>query len=333
MTPPQDPLATPGAQGAPRQGPSYATAAWDRLIGTEIERFRIETRLYTDRMRGTFSGSHIRLNFRVIVRVLNLEAATLLPSMVNLLVQEAQSTTNLRHPHVTRILACTIYERFLVLVNEFATGITLAERLAQPSALTEPEVLDIAQQATEGLRAGLQHGLFHKGVCPMHLRITTSLKVKLADYCWYIPRALFAGPAAQERASGPDRVASALLPYRAPEHLQDADLDHRADIYALGATLYHLLAGRPCFEAVHSAGLLATQRQTPPVPLNHANPAVSPSTSELVMAMLHPDRTRRPADYATILSRLESCRLNARLHQARTLLRESQRFYITPPNP
>lgn len=317
---------------AVRPATGLVGAQWDKLLGTEIERFRIETRLYADATRGTFAGVHTRLHFRVIVRALNLDAATPVPALVDLLSQQARSTAHLHHTNITRILTCTLHERFLIIVSEFAAGVTLAERLARTSTFAEEEVVTIAQQAAAGLQAGLQHGLLHHGICPMHLRVTTPLKVKLADYCWHIPQDLFSIPPQAGSPVKPDRVAQALLPYRAPEHLLGRDLDHRADIYALGATLYHLLAGRPCFEASTVDALLTAQQRTPPLALSSVNPAVSPGTSTLVMAMIAPERSSRPPDYRTLLSRLESCMLGARLHQARTSMKDSQIFYRPTPS-
>jgi serine/threonine protein kinase len=271
------------------------------------------------------------LNFRVIVRALNLDAATPMPALVDLIIQQARHTADLRHPHVTRILACTMHERFLVIVNEFVAGVTLTERLAREPILPEEDALVIVQQVAEGLQAGLQRGLLHNGVCPMHIRVTPHLKAKLADYCWHVPQDLFPMEAPQGHAPVPDRVASAMLPYRAPEHLLGTDLDHRADIYTLGATLYHLLAGRPCFGAASAERLMTAQRQTSPQVLNLANPYVSQGTSDLVMAMLAYDRAKRPVDYRAILAKLESCVLGARLQRAKTYMKDSQTFSVPRP--
>ncbi len=322
---------TPSGPGVRSPTASIPAADWNRLVGIDIERFHIEKSLYTDRTRGTFAAHHTRLNFRVIVRAFNLGAATPGPALVDLLSQQARATSQLRHPNVTRILACTLHERFLIIVSEFAAGVTLTERLASEPSLAEEQVLSIAQQAAEGLQAGMQHGFRHGGVCPIHIRVTTQHRLKLADYCWHIPHDLFATPTPQGKSTEPDAATNAVLPYRAPEHLLGTDSDHRADIYSLGATLYHLLTGRPCFRATSVERLMAVQRQGAPQAPKLVNPAISQSTSDLLMTMLAHDRTQRPPDYKSLIAKIETCRLGSRLQQARKYMLESQTVSIPPP--
>ena len=306
---------------APRQASPpvrQATVQWDELLGTTIDRFRLDTKLYADEVCGTFSARHTRLDFQAVVRVLHLDAATPAPALVEFLIQQAHAMARIRHPHVTRMLACTTYQRFLVIVSEFVAGMSLAERLTHARMLPEAQALVIAQQVAEGLQGGLQHGFCHGGVCPMHIRVTAQNKAKLVDYCWHMPHDLFAARHPHDSPPPQDLVSAALRPYRAPESQHTAAGNHRADIYALGATLYHLLTGQPhaqvgsIVERLHGAS-----RPADVLTLHHVNPHVSHATSELVTAMLAHDPAQRLPDYRSVLTKLEACILGLRIHQAR----------------
>jgi hypothetical protein len=93
--------------------------------------------------------------------------------------------------------------------------------------------------------------------------------------------------------------------YMAPEQLTSAHLDLRTDIYALGATAYHLLSGKPPFHGLPMAALVGQKLATGPEPLSSLAPHLSPSTVTLVEELMRREPAERPANYETVIARVD----------------------------
>src|SRR5262249_19313723 len=89
--------------------------------------------------------------------------------------------------------------------------------------------------------------------------------------------------------------------YMAPEQCKTGQVDPRSDVYAVGATLFHMLAGRPPFQASTTLALVTMHCQDPPPPLNRMNGNVSDGICRLVERMLAKDADARPANAGAVL--------------------------------
>lgn len=331
--PPQTPVpmsqevgeAASHAYGLPAVLPSLALTD---LAGLEIERFRLETLLSHDTHRGTFAARHTRLNFPVIVRAVNLDAAVPDPALLDTLLQHAHNATRLSHANVVRALACTTHRNFLLIVTEFAEGHTLADRLHQEQTLPEEEALILIQAAAEGLHAGWQRGLLHGGICPLHIRMTKNRKIKVADYCWHIPQALLGQSHAPTSVPGQGASAAYTAPmYRAPEYLADASTaDHRADIYALGTTLYHLVTGRRLVTGSNAERLTRLPKPSALSASQESSTSLSPTMMALLRAMTATQREQRVPTYDALFSQVAAAIRGVRLQQARTYIRDTNQW-------
>jgi serine/threonine-protein kinase len=155
-------------------------------------------------------------------------------------------------------------------------------------------VFRIARETVRGLRAAFRAGYTHGDVKPGNLLLGADGAVRVADFG--LARPVGAAP------SGLDRIDGSW-PYLAPERFEGGG-DHRADVYALGLTLYHLLSGTPPVGGATPAECRARHRSLALEPLHWWLPDVSRAASALVLRMAARNPDDRPADYDALLAEL-----------------------------
>jgi serine/threonine-protein kinase len=202
--------------------------------------------------------------------------------------REARSAAAVVHPHV---IAChglgqTRGKAYMVL-EYMAGGDTqaLAERLG--GHLDERRVLEIAADCTRGLEAIHAHGLVHRDIKPSNIFLDDHGRAKLAD----LGLAKSESPDDQLTMPGM-RVGSPG--YMAPEQASGSSpTDIRSDIYSLGATMFHLLAGRGPFIGRSPLEIILNGLRQEPPPLQSIAPWVSQDTADLVGRCLQRDPAER----------------------------------------
>jgi serine/threonine protein kinase/Tol biopolymer transport system component len=210
--------------------------------------------------------------------------------------QEARAVSALDHPNV-----CTIYDVgetedvALYIAMPWYEGGTLRDRLEE-GALPVDQAIDFARQIARGLGKAHRQGIVHRDVKPANLMVTPDDVVKIVDF----------GIAKLAGAAGITRTGVALgtPAYMAPEQVQGADTDHRADLWALGVVLYEMLAGRRPFPDGHEVvAFQAILFQEPP-PLRELRPEVPPELERIVSCLLRKKPEERPASAEAVLEEL-----------------------------
>lgn len=194
-------------------------------------------------------------------------------------------------------------------VMEFVEGKTLYDLMAPPPAgdgksFSEAEVLDVGIQMADALAHAHQRGLIHRDVKPKNIILTPQGVAKLTDLG--LARQMDDKRAAEMEAG----KAYGTPYYISPEQIRgDMDIDFRADIYSLGATLYHLATGRPPFEGETPAAVMHQHLKQPLVPADHINTALSAGVGEIIDVAM---AKRREDRYQSTEQMLEDLRLVAK---------------------
>src|SRR5436190_16885923 len=181
--------------------------------------------------------------------------------------REARAAAAIAHEHVVTIHAVEEFKGLPYLVMQYVAGPSVHERLSDGGPLPVAEVLRIGTQTAAGLAAAHAQGLIHRDVKPANILLENGVeRVRLTDFS--LARAI---DDASVTRSG---VVTGTPPYMAPEQARGEAVDHRADLFSLGSTLYAMCAGHAPFRADSSLAVLRRVIEDEPRPLRAVNPDV-----------------------------------------------------------
>jgi eukaryotic-like serine/threonine-protein kinase len=224
---------------------------------------------------------------------------------------EAQATAALNSPHTIRVFdyGATADHTFYY-VMELLEGRDLHSLVREFGPVPAGRVLFFLRQVCHSLAEAHARGVVHRDITPSNIymcRMGLDYDfVKVLDF----GLVKFHGARSSEyQANGKAHTTTGTPAFMAPEIVLGAEVDQRADVYALGCVMYYLLTGQPVFEASTTRELLALHLQTPPVPPSQRTEMPIPRELDaLVLACLEKDPQRRPKDAAVVLEALLKCR-------------------------
>jgi diguanylate cyclase (GGDEF)-like protein len=198
--------------------------------------------------------------------------------------QEARALASLDHPHIVRVFDLgTSPEGDPFLVLELLEGRTLRERL-RDGALPIDEAIRVMKQLTSALVAAHDKGIVHRDLKPENLFVTRDSNIKVLDF----GLAKVLGPLVRrEGAATETGMVLGTVGYLAPEQARGQPVDARSDLFAVGAILYELVAGKPAFDGPSAVDTLHAILNDEPPALDDAR------VDALVRTLLRKDPTAR----------------------------------------
>jgi serine/threonine protein kinase len=210
--------------------------------------------------------------------------------------QEARIAASVSDPNVIQVFSSgTDHGRFYV-VMELVNHGSLDDLIEQRTSLPEKLVLETGMQVAKGLRAAYRQGLIHRDVKPANILLVDEHTAKISDFG-------LAGVAAQ--GSETEGVIWGTPYYVAPERLNNDPGDFRSDIYGLGATLFHAIAGKAPIEGNTNSAALLLELKQQPLDLRSVAPKVSEATAAVLQRMIAPDPAQRFSSYDELVAELE----------------------------
>lgn len=222
---------------------------------------------------------------------------------IALLRREAFVAGKVFHAHLVTVLEAHLAESPQFLIMPRLDGTTLGELLKRERSLSLTKSLWIARQTAEALAALHQKGWLHADIKPSNIFVAPDGHVTLIDLG-------FARSLEQCRA-GVECYLAGTMNYIAPEVLTPSlGIDHRSDIYSLGATLYEMLTGRVPIAARTPAELAQQHRQAKPTCIRQLAPDLPKPVASLVHRMLAKQPLRRPESAEEVVRRLVSLEID-----------------------
>jgi len=276
----------------------------DLLSGTVLGDWRVEHKIGEGGMGTVYAAVHRIIGKRAAIKVVRAElCASALTG--DRFVQEARVVNQIGHPNIVDIFHIgTLDDGRPYLVMELLLGRTLAGRM-MAGRMPAPEIVDILLQVCGALGAAHSRGVVHRDLKPDNIflaEVQGRTGVKLLD--WGIAKLLDTSTmAATLTTTG---VIVGTPQYVSPEQARGKNIDHRTDIYSLGAIAYELFLEGPPFSAESVADLVAMHLREPPLPPSVVWPDIPMELERLLLAMLAKDPAIRPSlhDIATTLLRV-----------------------------
>ena len=209
--------------------------------------------------------------------------------------REGQLAASINHPNSVYIFGSEEIAGTPVIAMELLAGGTLKDRVREQGPLPPAETVDAILQIIAGLDAAQAGGILHRDIKPANCFIDRDGTVKVGDFGLSI--STMARDVTQLTRTG---TFQGTPQFAAPEQLKGDPLDVRADIYAVGATLYYLLTGQPPFDDTDLMALLTRIATEVPRSPRGLQPRVPRGLATIVLRCLAKNRESRPATYAAL---------------------------------
>ncbi len=295
--------ASPPPVSAPAQIPTGAGPADSGMTPkaggdtTALGKYRITARIGAGGMGAVYKAFEAATGQVVAIKVLPPQLASQ-PALVERFLLEARHTIKLSHPNIVQGLDAGCVDGYYYFAMEFIDGVTSGQLLAERGQLPQSEVFSIAVSIAKGLQHAADNDLVHGDVKPENIMITKDGLVKLAD--------LGVARSAEASTEGP---ALGTPYYIAPEQARSGKaIDIRSDIYSRGATLFHLLAGKPPYLGPTPRVVIAKHIQQKIPDVRDRAEGVSKGFSQIIRRMMAKDPSGRYESPAEILEDIQRLR-------------------------
>lgn len=270
-----------------------------------IPGYQLLSKLGKGAMATVYKAKQLSLDRVVAVKVLP-DRMSENPEFVERFYKEGKAAARLSHNNIVQAIdvGATPQGRHYF-VMEYIEGKTLYDVMQPPPvgegrSFSEAEALDVMAQITEALVHAHERGLIHRDIKPKNILLTPQGVAKLTDLG--LARDVDDKQAAETEAG----KAYGTPYYISPEQIRgEVDIDFRADIYSMGATLYHLVTGRVPFDGETPSAVMHKHLKERLIPADHINTALSAGIGEIIDVCM---AKRREERYSTTKDLLEDLR-------------------------
>ena len=257
----------------------------ERVRAAFADKYEVEREIGAGGMATVYLARELKHDRQVAIKVLKPELAVALGP--DRFPREIKIAAQLSHPHILPLHDSGETEGFLYYVMPFVEGESLREKLDREGELPIREAVRILREVADALGYAHAHGIVHRDIKPDNVMLTGRHAIVM-DF----------GVAKAVSAAGGEKlttvgIALGTPAYMSPEQATgSAHIDHRADVYAMGAMAYEMLTGAPPFDRPTTQGVLSAQVMDTPVDINKLRPGVPLALTRIVMQCLE----KNPAD-------------------------------------
>jgi serine/threonine protein kinase len=291
-------------------------------LPTHISRYEIKSRIGRGGMGDLYLASDPNIGRLVALKLLNatLDSAELRERFA----REARALAALNHPNIVNIYDTGEFDDSPFIVMEYVRGETLAEMIKRRAPLSVSQKLKLMEDLCAGLAQAHDAGIIHRDIKPANLMVDQQGRLKILDFG--IARVV---ESSKTRIGVPltqVNVSIGTPGYMSPEQIEGGEVDHRSDIFAVGAVCYELLSYNEAFAGMNTRQIESRVLRGQPAPLATIVPGLDPEIDEIVLRALKRDPNKRYQDALTFERAL--ARLRSRLADI-----EGTPYRATPPPP
>lgn len=285
------------------QAKRIRAATEDRGKNSQLPGYQLLGRLGKGAMATVYKARQVSLDRVVAIKVLPRKLSEN-PEFVDRFYREGKAAARLSHNNIVQAIdvGCAP-DGYHYFVMEYIEGKTLYDIMQEGHTFSEAEALDIGIQMADALAHAHQRQLIHRDVKPKNIILTPGGVAKLTD--------LGLARATDDKLAAEMEVGKAYgTPYYiSPEQIRgELDIDFRADIYSLGATIYHLVTGRPPFEGETPAAVMHKHLKQALTPADHVNTALTAGIGEVIDVAMAKKREERYQSTEDMLEDLRALR-------------------------
>jgi serine/threonine-protein kinase len=283
---------------------------------SQIPGYKVLGKLGSGAMAAVYKAKQLSLDRIVAIKVLP-RRFTERSDYVSRFYKEGKIAAKMNHNNIVQAIDVGEAGGLYYFVMEYVEGKTLYDDLSKGKIFDETEAMDVIIQLAHALAHAHDHGMIHRDVKPKNIMINTEGVVKLADMG-------LARETSDIKAAMNEKGKAFGTPYYiAPEQIRgEVNIDGRADIYALGATLFHMVAGRVPFEASTPSEVMRKHLKEPLTPPDHINTTLSAGIAEVIEVMMAKKKQDRYDNAEELLLDLKAVR------DGQAPLRARRRFNI-----
>ncbi len=267
-------------------------------VRDRFDHFQITEFIASGGMGSVYRANDVNLNRVVALKLLRKEYNDD-KEYIQKLETEAKITASVTHPYVVKVFSFGCDQGVYYIAMELVDKGSLDDLMGLQGRVAEAQVLEIGLQVAQGLRAAYRVGLIHRDVKPGNILFADAHTAKIVDFGLAMPL--------EQAAEGEEEIWGTPY-YVAPEKLNHEPEDFRSDIYSLGGTLFHALAGRPPFEAQNASLVALKHLKNQVVSLQAFAPDVSSPTAYVINRMQAKNPNDRYASYDELIEHLEYAR-------------------------
>ncbi len=266
------------------------------LIGETIGGYQIQERIGRGGMGTVYKARQIRLNRDVAFKILSKDLIQD-KKFVGLFIKEARSAANLNHPNIVQVYDVARQRGLYYISMEYVPGGSVQDLLSSEGQIEPLRAARMIKDAARGLEYAQKKGLVHRDIKPDNLMIAEDEVVKIID--------LGLARKVREQDIEEDETVFGTPHYMPPERVLQQDMDHRGDIYSLGATFYRMVVGDTPFEGNSIKEILRRKVNDPPPDPSETVDDLPSWISSEVQRMMQPDPKDRPPSATEVAERLE----------------------------
>jgi serine/threonine protein kinase len=264
------------------------------MIGQVIGHYRILEKIGSGAMGEVFRARDERLGRDVALKLIRPSSSDN-PDHLRRFELEARAAAALNHPNIVAVYDVGVHQGSPYIVGELLEGKTLRKRLAE-GGLPVRLAVDYSLQIIQGLIAAHDRRIIHRDLKPENLFVTNEGRLKILDFG---VAKLQPSPDASERSAEELTTVTktgavvGTVAYMSPEQLRGKPVDHRSDIFSMGAILYEMLAGRRAFRGETEVDTMTAVLLEDPPEINLEQANVPPSFRQIVRHCLEKEPDNR----------------------------------------